>query len=92
MVVKKKNGKWCVCIDFTDLNKVCPKDSFTLPHIDMLVDARKIHGHVLWVQSNPNAPHDQDKTSFITERGMFCYKVMSLRLKNAGATYQHLVK
>ena len=39
VVVKKKNGKWRVCIDFTDLNKACPKDSFPLPHIDMLVDA-----------------------------------------------------
>lgn len=34
VVVKKKNGKWRVCIDFTDLNKACPKDSFPLPHID----------------------------------------------------------
>ncbi|KAK1563904.1 hypothetical protein Q3G72_034940 [Acer saccharum] len=43
MVVKKKNGKWRVCIDFTDLNKACPKDSFPLPHIDMLVDATAGH-------------------------------------------------
>ncbi|XP_058211815.1 uncharacterized protein LOC131324001 [Rhododendron vialii] len=34
VVVKKKNGKWCVCVDFTDLNKACPKDSFPLPRID----------------------------------------------------------
>ena len=39
VIVKKKNGKWRVCIDFTDLNKSCPKDSFPLPHIDKLVDA-----------------------------------------------------
>ena len=43
VVVKKKNGKWRVCIDFTDLNKACPKDSFPLPHIDMLVDATAGH-------------------------------------------------
>ncbi|KAG7600733.1 Ribonuclease H-like superfamily [Arabidopsis suecica] len=36
---KKKNGKWRVCVDFTDLNKACPKDSFPLPHIDCLVEA-----------------------------------------------------
>lgn len=36
---KKKNGKWRVCVDFTDLNKACPKDSFPLPHIDRLVEA-----------------------------------------------------
>ena len=43
VVVKKKNGKWRVCIDFTDLNKACPKDSFPLPHIDRLVEATAGH-------------------------------------------------
>ena len=38
-VVKKKNGKWRVCVDFTNLNKVCPKDPFPIPRIDQLVDA-----------------------------------------------------
>ena len=39
MVVKKKNGKWRVCVDFTDLNKACPKDSYPLPNIDRLVES-----------------------------------------------------
>ena len=39
VVVKKKNGKWRVCVDFTDLNKVYPKDPFPMPRIDQLVDA-----------------------------------------------------
>ncbi|XP_074318385.1 uncharacterized protein LOC141655193 [Silene latifolia] len=39
VVVPKKNGKWIVCVDFTDLNKACPKDPFPLPHIDAMVDA-----------------------------------------------------
>ena len=43
VVVRKKNGKCRVCIDFTDLNKACPKDSFPLPHIDMLVNATVGH-------------------------------------------------
>ena len=97
MVVKKKNGKWCVCIDFTDLNKVCPKDSFQLPHIDMLVDT--IAGHELlsfmYAFSEYNQilmhPDDQEKTNFVTEQGTFCYKVMSFGLKNVRATYQCLV-
>ena len=39
MLVKKPNGKWRTCIDFTDLNKACPKDSVPLSRIDQLVDA-----------------------------------------------------
>jgi hypothetical protein len=39
VMVKKANGKWRICIDFTDLNKACPKDEFPLPRIDSLVDA-----------------------------------------------------
>ena len=43
VVVKKKNGKWQVCVDFIDLNKVCPKDHFPIPRIDQLVDATVGH-------------------------------------------------
>ena len=43
MVVKKKNGKWQVCVNFTDLNKVCLKDPFPMPQIDQLVDATAGH-------------------------------------------------
>jgi len=39
------NGKWRMCVDFTDLNKACPKDSFSLPRIDQMVDS--IAGHKL---------------------------------------------
>ncbi|XP_022857913.1 uncharacterized protein LOC111378860 [Olea europaea var. sylvestris] len=41
--VKKHNGEWRVCIDFTDLNKACPKDSFSLPRIDQMVDTPAGH-------------------------------------------------
>ena len=97
VVVRKKNGKWRVCIDFTDLNKACPKDSFPLPHIDMLVDATAGHELLSFMDafSGYNQilmhPDDQEKTAFITEMGIFCYKVMPFGLKNAGATYQRLV-
>ena len=94
VIVKKKNGKWRVCIDFTDLNKACPKDSFPLPHIDRLVDATAGHELLSFMDafSRYNQilmhPDDQEKTAFITERGIYCYKVMPFGLKNAGATYQ----
>ncbi|KAL5564335.1 hypothetical protein UlMin_027499 [Ulmus minor] len=97
VIVRKKNGKWRVCIDFTDLNKACPKDSFPLPHIDILVDATAGHELLSFMDafSGYNQilmhPDDQEKTAFITERGIFCYKVMPFGLKNAGATYQRLV-
>ena len=45
VLVKKPNGTWRMCIDFTDLNKACPKDSYPLPKIDKLVDA--MAGHAL---------------------------------------------
>ena len=43
VLVKKENGKWRLCIDFTDINKACPKDSFPLPMIDLIVDAAAGH-------------------------------------------------
>ena len=43
VMVKKSNGKWRMCVDFTDLNHACPKDSFPLPRIDQLVDSTTGH-------------------------------------------------
>jgi len=43
VMVKKSNGKWRMCVDFTDLNKACPKDNFPLPRIDQLVDSTTGH-------------------------------------------------
>ena len=97
VLVKKANGKWRLCIDFTDINKACPKDSFPLLRIDLIVDA--IAGHELLsfmdAFSGYNQismdPDDQEKTSFVTAQGTYCYRVMSFGLKNARATYQRLV-
>ena len=43
VLVKKENGKWRLCINFTDINRACPKDSFPLPRIDLIVDATAGH-------------------------------------------------
>ena len=52
VMVKKANGKWRMCVDFTDLNKACPKDSYPLPRIDQLVDSTAGHKHLaLWMLS-----------------------------------------
>ena len=97
VVVPKKENKWRVCVDYTDLNDACPKDSFPLPRIDQIVDASAGHGMLSFLDAFsgyhriPMHPPDAEKTSFITPRRLYCYNVMPLGLQNAGATYQRLV-
>ena len=97
VLVKKANGKWRLCIDFTDVNRSCPKDSFPLPQIDLIVDATAGHELLSFMDafSGYNQismdPDDQEKTTFVTGQGTYCYRVMPFGLKNAGATYQRLV-
>ena len=84
-------------VDFTDLNKACHKDSYPLPRIDQLVDSTSGHRLLSFMDAffGYNLIRmdeaDQEKTSFITSQGLFCYKVMPFDLKNARATYQRLV-
>ena len=93
LLVKKANGKWRMCMDFTDLNRACPKDSFPLPRIDQLEDSTVGHKLLTFMDAFSRynqirmAEEDQEKTSFITSQGLYCYKVMPFGLKNAGATY-----
>ena len=98
VLIKKTNGKWRLCIDFTDVNRACSKDSFPLPRIDLIVDATFGHELLSFMDtfSGNNQirmdPSDQEKTSFVTGQGTYYYQVMPFGLKNARATYQRLVK
>ena len=97
VMVTKANGKWRLCVDFTELNKACPKDSHPLPRIDLLIDATTGHELLTFLDEysgyNQISMHhpDQEKTSFITPKGTYYYRVITLGLKNAEATYQRLV-
>ena len=96
-MVKKANGKWRMCVDFTDLNKAFPKDSYPLPRIDTLIDSTTRNQLLIFMDAFLGYTQikmeeaDQEKTSFVTSQGLFCYKVMPFGLKNAEATYQRLM-
>ena len=93
----KNGGKWQVCVDYTNLNDVCPKDSFSLPRMDQIVDSTARHGMLSFLDAFsgyyqiPMYQPDEEKTVFITPHGLYCYRVMSFGLKNVGATYQRLM-
>ena len=78
-------------------DRASPKDSYPLPQIDTLVDSSARHQLLSFIDAFSGYNQikmkevDQEKTSFVTSQGLFCYKVMPFRLKNAGATYQRLM-
>jgi hypothetical protein len=96
VLVPKKNGKMRMCIDFTDLNKACKKDPFPLPRIDAsinkavgcqrfsLLDCFSSY-HQIWLKKE-----DEEKTSFTTPFGLYCYTRMPEGLKNAGTTFARM--
>ncbi|CAJ2675664.1 unnamed protein product [Trifolium pratense] len=97
VLVKKSNGKWRMCCDYTDLNRACPKDSYPLPCIDRLVDNSSGFKLLSFMDAYsgynqiPMAVADREKTAFMTESGNYYYNVMPFGLKNAGATYQRMM-
>ena len=78
-----------MCVDFTDLNKACPKDSYLLPQIDLLVDLTVGHQLLSFMDAFSSynqiklMESDQERTLFVTSQSLFCYKVMPFGLKNA---------
>ncbi|RDX84072.1 hypothetical protein CR513_34929, partial [Mucuna pruriens] len=97
VMVRKANRRWRMCMDYTDLNKVCPKDPYPLSNIDRLVDNVSGYEFLRFMDAYSGYnqirmhPGDEEKTAFITDSGAFCYRVMPFGLKNAGATYQRLM-
>ncbi|WJX77767.1 hypothetical protein P8452_61043 [Trifolium repens] len=87
-MVKKANEKWRMCVDFTDLNKACPKDPYPLPNIDRLIDGASGYKMLSFmdtysgynqIKMNPaDAPH----TAFMTNTCNYFYNVMPFGLKN----------
>ena len=97
MVIKKKNGKWRVCVDFMDLNRACPKDPFPMPKIDQLVDFMYRHLRMSFLDAFQGyhqialGLEDREKTAFIFLNANYHYTMMPFGLKNAGAMYQWMM-
>jgi hypothetical protein len=103
MVEKKKDEPtivkiWRMCVDYTNLNKACPKDPFPLPQIDQVIDSTAGCELLSFIDAYfgfhqiPLYQPDQIKTSFITPYGAYCYRTMPFGLRNAGATYQRCMQ
>jgi ribonuclease HI len=87
-----------MCVDYTDINKHCPKDPFGLHRIDQVVDLIAGYSMLSFLDCYSGYHHislakeDVEKTAFITPFGAFCYTSMSFDLKNARATYQRAIQ
>jgi hypothetical protein len=95
---KKNSNKWRMCVDYTDLNKHCPKDPFGLPRIDQVINSTAGCDLLCFLDCYSGyhqiaiKEEDQEKTAFITPFGAYCYTTMSFGLKNTGATYQRAIQ
>jgi hypothetical protein len=93
VVVPKANGKIQMCIDYTSLNKACPKGPFPLPRIDQIVDSTLGCDLLCFLDAYsdfhqiPMSSEDEKNTAFITVVGLFCYVSMPYGLKNDLPTF-----
>jgi hypothetical protein len=99
VIVPKKNiDIRHVCVDYTSLNKHCPKDPFPLPRIDQVIDSTAGCARLSFLDAYSGynqiklKKEDKENIAFITPYGIFCYQVMPFSLKNAGATYQRMMQ
>jgi hypothetical protein len=99
VIVPKKNiDVRRVCVDYTSLNKHCPKDPYPLACIDQIIDSTVGCARLSFL--NAYSGYNQiklkveyeEKTTFITPYGVFCYQVIPFSLKNVGATYQRMMQ
>jgi hypothetical protein len=97
VVVPKANSSGRLYVDFTSLNKACPKDPYPLPRIDQIVDSTAGCDLLCFLDASSGyrqikmAREDKEKTTFITPCGVYCYICIPFGLKNAGATIQRLM-
>ena len=97
VMVKKVNGIWRIYINYTDLNKVCLRDSFPLSRIDCLIDATLGHKLLGFIDAFSRynqirmTSEDEKNIVFIIKKDLYYYKMIPFDLKNVDATYQRLI-
>ena len=93
VILPKKGGKECMCVDFTNLNKAYPQDPFLLPRIEQIMDSTAECDLLCFLDAFSRyhqikmVVQDVEKTVFLTSCGVYCYTCMPFGLCNAGATF-----
>jgi hypothetical protein len=93
VIIPKANGKLRMCIDYTSLNKACPKDPYPLPRIDQIMDSISECDLLSFLDAYSGfhqiqmSRKDRKHTAFVTVDGLYCYVVMPYGLKNALPTF-----
>jgi hypothetical protein len=98
VIVPKANGKLCMCVDYTELNKACPKDPFPLPRINQVVDSTAgcdllcfLDAYSVYHQISMSK-EDEEKTLFTTPVGTYCYIRMPFKHKSTRLTFQQTMR